>query len=125
MRNTLTRLVIALVVSVMTGVVTFAVDKSGQVTFNKDIKVNGTTVKKGTYDVKFDNVTSELTISDKQEVVVRTRAKLAKVSSKSSRTDVVWMKKGSDRSLHSITLSGDDEGIIVASDAGSPTAAAQ
>jgi hypothetical protein len=33
-----------------------------KVTFENDIKVNGTLVKKGTYDVKFDDETGQLAI---------------------------------------------------------------
>jgi hypothetical protein len=50
--------------------------KTRQVTFDKDIKVGDTLVKKGTYKVAFDEESKELTILKGKKVVVKTTARL-------------------------------------------------
>ena len=50
--------------------------KTKQVTFDKDIKVGDTLVKKGSYKVTFDEESKELTILKGKKVVVKTTARL-------------------------------------------------
>jgi len=56
-----------------------------QVTFMEPVKVNGVLVKAGTYDVAFDEGTSELTISKGKLTIAKATARLEKLE-KSSRT---------------------------------------
>ncbi len=65
MKSIVNRMVVVLMVGALTSVVAFAKVQKQKVTFENDIKVNGTLVKKGTYDVKFDDATGQ--ISDHQE----------------------------------------------------------
>jgi hypothetical protein len=50
--------------------------KTKQVTFDKDIKVGDTLVKKGSYKVTFDEESKELTILNGKKVVAKTTARL-------------------------------------------------
>lgn len=54
---------------------TLATGKSlrDQIVFGQQIQVNGTTVKPGTYEIRFDAETSELTIARENKVVVKAR----------------------------------------------------
>lgn len=50
--------------------------KTKHVTFDKDIRVGDTLVKKGTYKVTFDEESKELTILNGKKVVAKTTARL-------------------------------------------------
>ena len=60
MKSIVNRMVVVLMVGALTSVVAFAKVHKHTVTFDSDIKVNGTLVKKGTYQVKFDDETGQL-----------------------------------------------------------------
>ncbi|HVG34757.1 MAG TPA: hypothetical protein VM911_16935, partial [Pyrinomonadaceae bacterium] len=55
-----------------------AAGKSRKVTFLTDVTINGTVVKKGTYQVTFDEKTGDLTIMDKKTVVAKANARMEK-----------------------------------------------
>ena len=118
MTRIISRIVVALIVTIMSGVMSLANDKTGAVTFSRDVKINTTVLNKGTYNIKYDKASNELTISDGAVVVARSKARLAKVSTKISNTDIVWVKQDSTRMLQGITLRGDEEGIILMQDGG-------
>ena len=63
MKSIVNRMVAVLMVGALTGVVAFAKVHKQKVTFENDMKVNGTLVKKGTYELKFDDETGQLSIS--------------------------------------------------------------
>ena len=50
-----------------------------QVTFDEPVRVNGTTIKAGTYEVTFDEATSELTIFKGKKVQAKASASLEKL----------------------------------------------
>jgi hypothetical protein len=76
MKQTLTRIAVALAVGVLLGGSALAATKSKNVRFDDEVTVNGTLLKKGTYKVAFDDQTNKLTISRNGKVVVETTAKL-------------------------------------------------
>jgi hypothetical protein len=51
-----------------------------QIKFTEPVKMNGVVVKPGTYDVAFDEETSELTISKGKRVIAKARAQLEKLN---------------------------------------------
>ena len=63
MKSMVSRMVAVVMVGALTSVVAFAKVQKQKVTFDSDIKVNGTLVKKGTYDVKFDDESGQLSIA--------------------------------------------------------------
>jgi len=62
MKTILNRIAFALLIASLTSVLVFAKGKSETVNFPTDIKINGTLVKQGVYDLKFDEKTGELSI---------------------------------------------------------------
>ena len=71
-------LFMGLMIVALAGVMAFGKDKvkRATITFPEDITVNGTMVKAGDYDVKFNQQTGELTISKGSKVVAKTMGRL-------------------------------------------------
>ena len=67
MKSIVNRMVVVVMVGALTSVVALAKVHKQKVTFENDIKVNGTLVKKGTYDVKFDDETGQLSIVEERQ----------------------------------------------------------
>jgi hypothetical protein len=66
-------------IAALTGVVALAKSTEREVTFTKNLTVNGTLVKKGTYKVEFNEETNELTIKKGKKVVATAQARLEKI----------------------------------------------
>lgn len=78
MRKYVNRFVVLLVVCALSSIMALAAGKSRSVTFLSDVMLNGTVIKKGTYQVTFDEKTGELTIMNKKTVVAKGNARLEK-----------------------------------------------
>lgn len=113
MKKFASRTVIALVMFAMTSVMAFAGDKNDQVKFNSDVYVNGKLVKKGTYNVKFNEHSNEVTILDGSSEVAKSPARLDNRERKANRTEAIFSKKDNVSVLRGITLEGDDQAIII------------
>lgn len=73
------RIAFALVVCALLGATASAGVKRNNVTFNDDVTVGDTAVKKGNYEITFDDQTQELTIRKGDKVVAQTRASFGEV----------------------------------------------
>ena len=82
-----------------------------RITFSTDVLVGDTLVKKGTYDVTFDEQTSVLTIKRGNEVVAKTSARLEEAKSKSSFVYRTWKNEKSDEVLSRVKF-GDGAAVI-------------
>ncbi|HEX8143984.1 MAG TPA: hypothetical protein VF553_15400 [Pyrinomonadaceae bacterium] len=78
MKKIVNRFVVLLVVCSLSSIMALAAGKSKKVTFLTDVTLNGTVIKKGTYQVTFDEKTGELTIADRKNVVAKGNARLEK-----------------------------------------------
>jgi hypothetical protein len=76
MKKSLHRIAMSVVLCTLLGSVALAGGKSKYVTFNQDIKVGDTLVKKGVYVVTFDEQTNELTIRSNKKIVAKTTGRL-------------------------------------------------
>ena len=76
MKSIVTKMVAVIMVGALTSVAAFAKVHKEKVTFDNDIMVNGTVVKKGTYDVKFDDESGQISIAKNGKVVAEATAKL-------------------------------------------------
>lgn len=76
MKKNLSRIAFTLALCALLNVVALAGGKSRKVTFNEDVKVGDTLVKRGSYRVSFDEKSNELMISDGDEVIAKTSAHL-------------------------------------------------
>jgi hypothetical protein len=102
MKKFVNRFVVLLVVCAMSSVMALAAGKSKKVTFVTDVTLNGTVIKKGTYQVTFDDKTGELTISDKKKVIAKSNARLEKFA---GAPGTVYLTTGDSKELVSVVFS--------------------
>ena len=72
------RIVVLFLIGTLTGVLALGKTTKRKVLFNNDLTVDGTLVKKGTYDVSFNEETGELTIKRGKKVLAKVQARLEK-----------------------------------------------
>src|SRR5882724_10062355 len=113
MKSILKRVVVALMVGALTSVVALAKVQKHKVTFENDVKVNDTVLKKGTYDVKFDDQTGRLSILKNNKVVVETMARLEPRSKKANDFLFTSSGSGSDTQLVGVTFGGSDKDVVI------------
>jgi hypothetical protein len=107
------RLAVVLLVGALSSVAALAKVHKQKVTFTGDIKVNNTLVKKGTYDVKFDDEAGQLTVSRNGKVVVQSMAKLEQRDKKAGDFRM-RSTSGDDAQLLGVTFSGQDKEVVIA-----------
>ena len=105
------RMLVTLLLLGLTGIVAYAKHKES-ITFATDVKVNGTLIKKGTYDVSFDEQANELSIMKGNTVLAKTSVKAEKRDNKAKTSEVRTKGEGSDIELISLTFSGSDQTLV-------------
>ena len=83
------------------------------VTFPEDVMVNGTLVKAGDYEVKFDESTNELSIIKGGKVQAKTPAHVEARSGKAKDTALRTADKGGATELIGITFGGSNRDVMV------------
>lgn len=107
------RIAIALVIVAMASVMVFAKTQKGTVTFVSNVNVNGTLLKKGTYDLRFNDETKELSILKNGKVVAKTTTRVEKEDAPSQSIKFSTRSNGDHTDLVSVTFGGSDEKIVV------------
>jgi hypothetical protein len=123
MKSIVSRMVALVMVGALTGVVAFAKVQKQKVTFENDITVNGTVVKKGTYDVKFDDESGQLTIVKNGKTVVQAMAKLEQREKKANDFQLRSTVNGEQTQLTGVTFGGSDKDVVITSGGSSTTGA--
>ena len=113
MKSMVNRMVAILMVSALMSVVAFAKVSKQRVTFENDVKVNGTVVKKGNYEVKFDDETGQLTISKNGKTVVQAMAKVQPREKKANDFQLRSTVNGDETQLTGVTFGGSDKDIVI------------
>src|SRR4030095_9204023 len=113
MKSILNRLAVVLVVGALSSVVALAKVHKHKITFSSDIKVNNTLVKKGTYDVKFDDETGQFTIQKSGKVVVQSMAKLEQRDKKAGDFRLRSTGSGDDTQLLGVQFGGSDKEVVI------------
>ena len=121
MKSIVNRMVAVLMVGALTGVVAFAKVHKQRVTFENDIKVNGTLVKKGNYEVRFDDETGQLTIAKNGKTVVQAMAKVESREKKANDFQLRSTVNGDETNLPGVTFNGSDKDIVITSGGASTT----
>lgn len=121
MKSMVSRMVAILMVGALTGVVAFAKVHKQRVTFENDIKVNGTLVKKGNYEVKFDDETGQLTIAKNGKTVVQAMAKVEAREKKANDFQLRSTVNGDETQLTGVTFGGSDKDIVITNSGASTT----
>jgi len=108
---------VALVISALAAISAMAGDKGKvekkTVTFPEDVMVNGTLVKAGDYEVKFDESTGELSILKNGKVKAKTTAHYEARTDKARSTALRTIEAGGNVELKGITFGGSDQDVIV------------
>ena len=113
MKSIASRMLVVLMVGVLTSVVALAKVQKHRVTFDNDIKVNGTVVKKGTYDVKFDDESGQLSIVKNGKVVAQAMARLENREKKANDFQLRSTSSGDERQLIGVTFGGSDKDVMI------------
>jgi len=121
MKSIVNRMVAVLMVGALTGVIAFAKVHKQKVTFESDMKVNGTLVKKGTYDVKFDDESGQLSITKNGKTVAQATAKLEQREKKANDFQLRSTVNGDETNLTGITFGGSDKNVVITSGGSSTT----
>ena len=115
MKSIVNRIVVVIMVGALTSVAAFAKTHKQRVTFENDIKVNGTLVKKGNYEVKFDDETGQLSINKNGKTVAQTMAKLEARAKKAGGFQLRSVGEGENSELVGVTFSGWDKDVVFTS----------
>ena len=121
MKSIVSRMVAVVLVGALTGVVALAKVHKQKVTFESDITVNGTVVKKGNYDVKFDDETGQLTIAKNGKTVAQAMAKLEQREKKANDFQLRSTVNGEQTQLTGVTFGGSDKDVVITSSGSSTT----
>ena len=123
MKSIVSKVMAVLMVGALTSVMAFAKVHKEKVTFDSDIKVNGTVVKKGTYDVKFDDESGQLSITKNGKVVALAMAKLEQREKKANDFQLRSTTVGDETNLIGVTFGGSDKNVVITSSGSTTTGA--
>ena len=123
MKSMVSKMMAVLMVGALTSVVAFAKVHKEKVTFDSDIKVNGTVVKKGTYDLKFDDENGQLSITKNGKVVAQAMAKVEQREKKANDFQLRSTTDNGDTNLIGVTFNGSDKNVVITGSGSSTTGA--
>ena len=121
MKSIVSRMMVVLLVGALTGVVALAKVHKQKVTFESDIKVNGTLVKKGSYEVRFNDETGQLAIVKNGKTVAEAMARVEPRTKKASDFQLRSTVNGDETHLTGITFGGSDKDIVLSNSGASTT----
>lgn len=113
MKSIVNRMMVVLMVGALTSVVAFAKVQKHTVTFDNDMKVNDTLVKKGTYQVKFDDETGQLQIIKNGKTVAQAMTRIETRSKKASDFVLRSQGDGEQKQLIGVTFGGSDKDVLI------------
>src|SRR5689334_6362989 len=125
MKRFITGFACALAIALFASLGIAAKDKTKRKTveFTQDVAVNGTVVKAGTYDVKYNEESGELSIIKDGKVKATTTAHLEPRSNEAKDTAVIIANTGGAvAEFRGITFGGSNQNVIVGSSGGSSSA---
>jgi len=121
MKSIVNRIVVVIMIGALASVAAFAKTQKQRVTFENDIKVNGTLVKKGTYEVKFDEESGQLSINKNGKTVAQTMAKLEARAKKANGFQLRTTGSGDSTELVGLTFGGSDKDVLITNGGGAVT----
>ena len=123
MKSIVSKIGAVVMVGALTSVVAFAKVHKEKVTFDSDIKVNGTVVKKGTYDLKFDDESGQLSITKNGKVVAQAMAKAEQREKKANDFQLRSTSDKGETNLIGVTFNGSDKNVVITSSGSTTTGA--
>ena len=82
-------------------------------TFDNDMKVNGTLVKKGTYEIKFDDETGQLSIVKNGKTVAQAMTRVEARVKKANDFQLRSTVNGDETQLVGVTFGGSDKDVLI------------
>jgi hypothetical protein len=114
MRSVINRIIGVGLIVASIAVVGLAKELKKQVTFDEPVKVNGTLIKPGSYNVSFDETTGKLTISKGKKVLAKSSATLEKLSKSTEQVYSLWTNPGGEpKTLTAVNLGGGNQAKLV------------
>jgi hypothetical protein len=102
-----------MMVGALASVVAFGKVHKQRMTFNNDVKVNDTVVKKGQYEVKFDDETGQLSIVKNGKVVAQAMAKLEPRAKKAGEFQIRSSGIEDGSQLLGVTFGGSEQDVVI------------
>lgn len=121
MKSIVNRMVVVLMVGALMSVAAFAKVRKHTVTFDTDIKVNDTLVKKGTYQVKYDDETGQLSILQNGKVVAQAMTRLEDRVKKANDFVLRSEVNGDQTQLTGVTFDGSDKNVVISNSGATTT----
>jgi hypothetical protein len=113
MKTLLNRIAFALLITALASVGALSKGKTVTVNFSTNIKVNGTLVREGVYDLKFDDKTGELSIIKGGKVIAKANTSAAKRERKAQTLELRTSGSGDDTQLTSVAFRGSDQNLVI------------
>ena len=121
MKSIVNRMVVVLMVGALMSVAAFAKVRKHTVTFDTDIKVNDTLVKKGTYQVRYDDETGQLSILQNGKVVAQAMTRLEDRVKKANDFVLRSEVNGDQTQLTGVTFDGSDKNVVISNSGATTT----
>jgi hypothetical protein len=121
MKSIVNRMVVVLMVGALMSVAALAKVRKHTVTFDTDIKVNDTLVKKGTYQVRYDDETGQLSILQNGKVVAQAMTRLEDRAKKANDFVLRSQVNGDETQLTGITFDGSDKNVVISNSGATTT----
>jgi hypothetical protein len=116
MKNALQRTFVALMICAIAAVTAFADNnKSGKITIPRDVMVNGTLLKAGEYQFKFNEKTNELSILKGGKVKAKTAARFETRNAKAKNTALLLNQNGESTEIIGLRFEGSNQELVVSS----------
>ena len=106
-------LMVASLLLSLAGATVFGNTRKSNIVLSADTRVNGTLVKKGNYEVVYDDQSGDLSIFKGEKLIAKTTARTEKRNQKARDTEVQTILEGTDQKLVSITFRGSYENVVV------------
>lgn len=119
MKSLISKTLVALLLCALAVVSAFAAKvRKERVTFDSDVTVNGTVIKAGQYDIRFNEETGELAILKDGKVKAKTSARVEQRADKAHSTSVRTSTKGDVSELIGVTFEGSNKNVVVGASGG-------
>ena len=119
MKTLMKQIAIAFVIASLAAVSAFAKTRKESITLTSNTTVNGTLVKKGTYQLKYDDEKGELSIMKDNKVIAQATTTVEKRDGKARDFELRMSGSGSERQLTGIAFAGSDQNIQLSSSSAS------
>src|SRR5258705_1666042 len=113
MKSMINSALVTILLVTLAGTAAFGKTKKGKVSFTSDVKVSGTTVKRGDYDAVFDESKNELSIVKSGKVVAKTSARVEELSANAKWTSALTNVEGNETALVGITFAGTNQNVVI------------